>query len=236
MKSALPCLLMGLWAATALGEGEPPGASFKEGVGVELSDFTGKFLGVETAAVEDRVITPDVRITAQVYREAREPSQNEGEPAGFTYASAWVEPAVAALLPAGTGLSVLEHPEATGAVLRLDHTAADASGSVEVLLQVRDDQHPWRIGEFIRATPNGADGATVTVVPRAAVLDTAYGPFVYTVNGGAYLRTAVSIGARHEETVEIRDGLYSGDEVVVHPVETLYLIELRATKGGGHSH
>jgi hypothetical protein len=30
--------------------------------------------------------------------------------------------------------------------------------------------------------------------------------------------------------------LLEGDTVVTRPVQTLYLIELRATKGGGHSH
>jgi len=36
--------------------------------------------------------------------------------------------------------------------------------------------------------------------------------------------------------VEIVDGLLAGDAVVTKPVQTLWLIELRATKGGGHSH
>jgi multidrug efflux pump subunit AcrA (membrane-fusion protein) len=60
--------------------------------------------------------------------------------------------------------------------------------------------------------------------------------FVYVLNGEAFLRTAVTTGARRGEFTEITDGLYSGDQIVVRPVETLYLIELRATKGGGHSH
>ena len=30
--------------------------------------------------------------------------------------------------------------------------------------------------------------------------------------------------------------LLAGDQIVVKPVQTLWLIELRATKGGGHSH
>jgi multidrug efflux pump subunit AcrA (membrane-fusion protein) len=74
------------------------------------------------------------------------------------------------------------------------------------------------------------------VVPGSAVLETVYGPFVYVANGRALLRTAVRLGARRGGDVEITDGLYGGDQVAVRPVETLYLIELRATKGGGHSH
>ena len=62
------------------------------------------------------------------------------------------------------------------------------------------------------------------------------GTFVYTINGNAYFRTAVKIGAEAEGFVEVTDGLLSGDVVVTKPVEKLWLIELRATKGGGHSH
>jgi hypothetical protein len=46
----------------------------------------------------------------------------------------------------------------------------------------------------------------------------------------------VRTGAESSEYIEITDGLYAGDIVVSNPVEMLYLIELRATKGGGHSH
>ena len=55
-------------------------------------------------------------------------------------------------------------------------------------------------------------------------------------NGDHLLRTPVTTGVENAEHVEITDGIYVGDVVATHPVETLYLIELRATKGGGHSH
>jgi multidrug efflux pump subunit AcrA (membrane-fusion protein) len=56
------------------------------------------------------------------------------------------------------------------------------------------------------------------------------------VNGEAYQRTAVKTGAEADGLVEITDGLLEGDSVVTKPVESLYLVELRAVKGGGHSH
>jgi hypothetical protein len=37
-------------------------------------------------------------------------------------------------------------------------------------------------------------------------------------------------------SVVIMDGLSVGDEIVAKPVKQLWLIELRATKGGQHSH
>jgi multidrug efflux pump subunit AcrA (membrane-fusion protein) len=59
------------------------------------------------------------------------------------------------------------------------------------------------------------------------------GTFVYAVNGDSYFRTAVKVGAESESMVEITDGLLAGDAVVTKPVDVLWLIELRATKGGG---
>ncbi len=74
------------------------------------------------------------------------------------------------------------------------------------------------------------------VVPQSALLRTSEGTFVYAVNGDAYFRTAVKVGTEADGWVEITDGLLAGDAVVTKPVQTLWLIELRATKGGGHSH
>lgn len=220
----------------AFGEGAREGVSFKEGTGISMSEETKQHIGLEIADVEERSVPADVRVTAQIYREAREVSQNQGEPSGFTYASAWIESSLVNLLSSNTALKVDGHPEATGIVLRVDRTAAISGGRVELLLQLRDDIHPWKIGEFVHVTPINGPDEEVTIAPRSAILDTAYGPFAYVVNGTSFMRTPVEVGARHEDSTEIRDGLYVGDQVVVRPVETLYLIELRATKGGGHSH
>jgi multidrug efflux pump subunit AcrA (membrane-fusion protein) len=76
----------------------------------------------------------------------------------------------------------------------------------------------------------------VTVIPRSALLRTSEGTFAYVVNGDAFYRTPIKLGAEAGGLLEITDGLLAGDAVVTKPVETFYLIELRATKGGGHCH
>jgi hypothetical protein len=234
MKTALLIVLLG--GSLAFAEDERTGASFKEGVGIQLGETTRVSIGLELATVEERVLAADVRVTAQVYREAHEASQNQGEAAGYAYASAWVDPALAERLPPHTGLQVEGHPSVTGRVLRVDRTASANGGRAELLLQLPDGEHPWKIGTFVHLSPLDAAGPPVTVIPDSAVLETVYGPFVYVVNGRSLLRTAVRLGARSGHAVEVIDGLYGGDQVAVRPVETLYLIELRATKGGGHSH
>jgi multidrug efflux pump subunit AcrA (membrane-fusion protein) len=69
-------------------------------------------------------------------------------------------------------------------------------------------------------------------IPRAALLGCSEGHFVYTVSGEHLVRAAVKVGASTEEWVEIKDGLYAGDQVALQPVMSLWMTELAAIKGG----
>lgn len=60
-------------------------------------------------------------------------------------------------------------------------------------------------------------------LPPSAVLRTVRGDFVFVENDGWFLRTPA-------------DHLYEGDRIVVSGVRTLWLAELQAINGGGHSH
>ena len=121
-----------------------------------------------------------------------------------------------------------------GVVLGVNN--ALAIGDVEVLVGITNSAARLKPGEFLTATIAIPREQTVNVVPKSALLRSAEGTFVYTVNGDAYYRTAVKVDAEVEGLVEITDGLLPGDMVVTRSVEKLWLIELRATKGGGHSH
>ncbi len=106
---------------------------------------------------------------------------------------------------------------------------------IEDLIVALERTPPPVIGEFVDLD-FATEPSPVLAVPRSALLDAATGTFVYVVNGEHYLRTSVKTEARSADFVEITDGLYAGDVVVVAPVEQLWLAELRLTKGGGHSH
>ena len=58
------------------------------------------------------------------------------------------------------------------------------------------------------------------------------GDFVYVANGDWFLRTPVVIGATDASHVEIKDGLYEGDAIVVKGVRGLSLAEIQALNGG----
>jgi hypothetical protein len=217
---------------------EGAGARYAEGKGIILLEETKEALGLELSEAEEREITPIMPLEAQVYRAANEPSRQEGEHSGSAYATALVNPAQAEKLKGGEPAAMMAVEKSYEArIWRIDPITKDAVNNVEVILQIPDPENTLKIGEFLSGfvTQSGAQQMALTV-PRSAVLETATGKFVFVENSDYLLRTPVSTGAETTDYVEIADGLYAGDIVASNPVETLYLIELRATKGGGHSH
>ncbi|MCI0666370.1 MAG: hypothetical protein L0220_35425, partial [Acidobacteria bacterium] len=205
---------------------------------IMLLDETKKALGLEFAEAQERELAPVVSLEAQVYRSAAEPSRPGGEQTGFAYATALVNPTLVERLENGESAVLKTHDAAYKAVVwRIDPIAKDALNSVEVILQIPDPENALKVGEFVSGsvTQSGAVSMVITV-PQSAVLETAAGKFAFVQNGDYLLRTPITTGAESADYVEITDGLYAGDVVAVKPVETLYLIELRATKGGGHGH
>lgn len=196
-------------------EGEKAGVAFKEGRGLQLSPEIIKALGLTTIEATERPLASVVNISAQVF---------VTKPQVLATASMTAEDA-----------QKLEKQAFTGAKInRIDRSALAATQTVEVIFVVERDPAP-QAGDHVTIAL-AAEANNVLALPRSAILDGATGTFVYVLNGEFYLRTAVKLGARSADHVEITDGLYSGDIVVVSPVDQLWLAELRLTKGGGHSH
>ncbi|MBP9913933.1 MAG: hypothetical protein KBF26_11070, partial [Opitutaceae bacterium] len=196
-------------------ESEESGVTFKEGRGLQLSPDVIKALRLVTAEAEDRALAAEMNITAQVFA---------------------ITPQVlaSARLPADQ-IGAFEQSSFTGAKLvRIDRSAVSATRLVDLVFEL-DASAPHKVGDFVTLAL-AVEPTSVLTVPRSAVLEGATSTFVYVVNSGAYLRTPVKVGARSADFIEITDGLYAGDAVVVTPVDQLWLAELRLTKGGGHSH
>ncbi len=220
------------------GESGAEGAKYSEGKGIQLMKETAAAIGLVTAEAEERELTPVVSVEAQVYRAASEPSRPGREQTGSAYATAFLPPSLASLLKAGDSAAV---HTATGKfsarVWKIESVSRDAVNNEEVILEIADQKALLRVGEFVSGAVTRSGGAAAVVaIPRSAVLETATGRFVFVENGKFLLRTPVTTGAESADYIEIADGLYAGDVVATQPVETLYLIELRSTKGGGHSH
>jgi hypothetical protein len=217
------------------------GAAFREGHGIDLSEATRKAIGLQLTEIAVKDLPHEVHATAQVYREAGEkvrPSSHARP--GHAYASAMIDSGDAALMKTGQTVRVaspeLSFAERQG---RLDHIERELdfyTGRTEILIEIPDPENRIRFGSRLQVSLSVGLRKGAVTTPRSALLQASQGDFVYVVNGDYLLRTPVEVGVIGAEEVEIVGGLYPGDRVAVRPVETLWLIELRAVKGGGHSH
>jgi multidrug efflux pump subunit AcrA (membrane-fusion protein) len=103
---------------------------------------------------------------------------------------------------------------------------------IEVLVAIASPAEPLSVGTFVHASMTRGEGESVVVIPRMALLECSDGHCVYTVSGNSFVRTLVKVGSVNGDLVEIKDGLYAGDQVVMQPVMSLWLTELAAVKGG----
>jgi len=218
-------------------EESPSGASFKPGKGVYLTDETSKILGLQVADVIEEKLPQMVRFNVQIYGETHRYLHSDVDHTGCdVHGSGFLPPERVILVEPKQPVKLLTVDNETmdGFVVAVQKTFA--YGETEIVVGVTNAGTKLKDGEFVSATITLPREEAVTVVPSSALLRTSEGAFVYTVNGEAYYRTAVKTGNETDGKIEITDGLFQGDQVVVKPVETLWLIELRATKGGGHSH
>lgn len=219
------------------GEETSSGASFKAGKGVSITDETRKILGLELAEVDERELEREIRFTVQVFGEKHHHLLDPANHAKCdTHGSGFLPDSLAASLEPGQRVEFPQGDDAAlvGEILSVDKTLT--LGESEVVVGIFNATTKMKEGTFIPARIKVPRNEAVTVVPESALLRTAEGTFVYAVNGSFFYRTPVRAEPASGGWIAIADGLLAGDEVVTKPVETLWLIELRATKGGGHSH
>lgn len=220
---------------------EASGAEFQEGKGILLAQSAREMIGLETAEVSQRTLALAFTATARVFHAAHQHgSEFPGHKDGHAYANAIIPTATADLLKVGQAvvLDRLSHPGGEtlqGRLSSLDRETARAIGQVEAVIEIPDPNESLAFGAFLTARFATAERAAL-VIPRSALVDAAAGTFVYARNGEHWLRTAVKVGGANENYVEILDGLFDGDIVVSKGAIDLWLVELRFTKGGGHSH
>lgn len=187
--------------------------SFKEGRGLQIAPETARAIGLATADVQEREISPRFALNVTVLK--------AGTPAT---AYAIVSPEVADELN--------HHAPREAKIVGESRALTTATSQVELTFELATDARPGAIVPLVLSSA----AIKNAVVPESAILRSATGTFLYVENGGALLRTAVKIGASDGRYSEVVDGIYSGDVVAVSAVEQLWLTELRLTKGGGHSH
>ena len=140
----------------------------------------------------------------------------------------------AALLHQGQEVSASTSPSNSysGRIVELSTALGTNAGQVEILLSITDPKAELMDGGFVSIRAAKSSGQSVVAVPKSALLRTAEGNFVYTVSGERFVRAQVTLGGVDGEFAEVTDGLYAGDQIVVHPAMTLWMAELQSIRGG----
>ena len=191
--------------------------------GLHVPSDTRLSLGLKTVEVTEQKVPATLDVQLRVY-------QNGGE---SILASASVTPEEAKQLKGGQLVHARSNGASlTGQVTRVNNELLKATGMAEVLVEFRDTPGASAVGAFLPASVTLESEASVVTIPRAALLECSDGHSVYTVSGESFVRTPVKVGAISGDLVEIKDGLYAGDQVVLQPVMSLWMTELAAVKGG----
>lgn len=213
-------------------------SKFEPEKGILLSAESLNSLGIQTTVVEKRSLSTMFSVSAQVYRGADEKTSMNGTyQKGCAYASASIP--LSSTLLVNPGMEVKIHKadqpevEKTAHILRMDDSLQSATQSNELLLQIPDPKQDLPIGTFLTAIFTSSESQSVTAIPQSALLKTSEGNFVYVKIDQHFLRTAVQLGSANADFIEVKEGVSLGATVATSGVESLWLFELRATKGGG---
>lgn len=200
--------------------------SFKDGKGLALPEETRRSIGLEIAEVTERNLLRHLTAEVQVY---------EMGSGAVGYASGLVGQQQADWLYPGQPVSLTSKDSKTteGKLRRVGGQTQPVPGQTEIVVEMPVGGSEPTLGTFFTATLTATNKESVTTVPRSALLRAAQGDFVYVANGERFLRTSVTVGDEAEGFVQIKDGLYAGDKVVIKPVHILWLTELRLARAGG---
>ena len=191
--------------------------------GLLVPSDTRLSLGLKVVEVTEQKVPATLEVQLRVYQTGKEP----------ILASASVTPEEVKALKRGQAVRARPNGASfTGRVTGVSDQLQKATGMAEVLVEFGNGSGASVAGVFLPASIDLDSAATVVTIPRAALLECSDGHSVYTVSGEHLVRTPVKVGATSGDIVEIKDGLYAGDQVVLQPVMSLWMTELAAVKGG----
>jgi multidrug efflux pump subunit AcrA (membrane-fusion protein) len=218
-------------------EGHEEGVVYKEGKGLEVPEEVKKSIGLEIVEVTEEKVSSNISFQVEIYRESSDymPVSTQARH-NQAYGVGLVDREQLKHLRVGTKLTltVQDSPgtEISGRIIRLDQFAQSALGGTEAIIEIPDSQNQFKLGTYFKASFKAKNAESATVIPREALLTTPTGTFVYVLNERHLFRTAIKTGMESDELIEIKEGLYSGDQIAKKPVQWLWLTELQAVKGG----
>jgi len=209
--------------AAAGGETVEIGPKYSAKNGLLVPPETRLSLGLKIVEVTEQKVPATLDVQLRVYQVGKE----------SILASASVTPEEAKALKRGLAVNARsDGANLAGRVLRVNDELQKATGMAEVLVEFGGTSDAPAVGAFLPASVALDSDASIVTIPRAALLECSDGHSVYTVSGDNFVRAPVKVGAMSDNLVEIKDGLYAGDQVVLQPVMSLWMTELAAVKGG----
>lgn len=152
-----------------------------------------------------------------------------------------VEPLLTAVHPGQKArVRVAAYPEAvfTGTVRTLGRTVDPDKRTVHLWIEVANPEGRLLPEMFADVTLVTQVATEALVVPLEAVLTEGAEQFVFVENGDTYVRQSLVLGLRDDRYVEVREGLFPGDRIVVRGGYELNAARLAGTQrgAGGHDH
>ena len=120
----------------------------------------------------------------------------------------------------------------------MGHVVDRATRTVPIVFEVVNDNQILRIGQFAKLTIATGKSVRGLAIPETAILQEGVQSVAYVqVEGEAFQRRVVSIGARSRGWAHVRGGIAKGEHVVV---KGAYDVKLSASSGSapahGHAH
>ena len=139
-------------------------------------------------------------------------------------------------------IRVTAYPEATftGKISHISDAMDSDKRTVHFWAEVDNPAHQLKPGMFAEQTIVLETIADVLSVPLNAVLEEGGSRFVFVEHGAAYTKQEIVVGAEDDRFIEIRDGLFPGERVVVQGQHQLLRATVNVSEAqdahAGHSH
>ena len=218
-------------------ESKEQSVSYEEEMGLLLKQETAEAIGLKFASVSEQPLSRGVDLEAQVYLAAGDSMSAHKLKQRSAHASAVIPADLAKQMKVGDRIALMKgKDDLSGWLSKLSSSPDGGTHQTSLTLEIVDPKKLLHVGEFIHVAVMGPLAKKPTLsIPKAALLETITGSFVFVEREGHLLRIPVVTGIVAGDSVEITEGLTLGEKVVVDPVELIYLTELRLTKGGGHA-
>ena len=218
-------------------EAKEQNVSYVEGKGLLLKQEAAEAIGLQFANVSEQPLTSSIDLEAQVYLGVGDALSGHNLKQQSAYASAAIPTDLAKQMMVGERITLTKDKvELSGWLSKLSSSSGGGTHQTSLTLEIADPKRLLHVGEFIHVTVIGpGTKRPILSIPRAALLETITGTFVFVEREGHLFRIPVATGTITNDSVEIAEGITLADKVVTAPVELIYLTELRLTKGGGHA-